>query len=327
MIKYITYSQAIREALYYLLKTDKYFHILGQGVNSPWYVGGTLKNLDKLFPSRVLETPVSENLISGVGIGSSMLGTNCLVIHPRMDFMLYAMDSIVNQGAKWNYVTGGSVNSSVTIRGIINRGGSQGAQHSQSLHSVFGHFPGLRVVMPYSPNDAHNLLIASARCKDPVIYIDDRWLYETKSLFKPNYKLDLNEVKPKVIQQGEDLTIISSSYSTYLAFEASKILKKKHNLKIEIIDLRSITPLDTKVIVKSVNKTSRFLVIDGSHEQCGFGNNVIGSIVKNINIKKQKCNPKLISLPNTPAPSSKILEDFYYPKLKNVVNLVKKMMN
>jgi pyruvate/2-oxoglutarate/acetoin dehydrogenase E1 component len=319
------YSEAIRSALYYLLKKDKNFHILGQGVNSPWYVGGTIDKLDKLYPKRVLETPVSENLISGVGIGSSMLGVNCLIIHPRMDFMLYAMDSIVNQGAKWNYITGGSVNSSVTIRGIINRGGSQGAQHSQSLHSIFGHFPGLRVVMPYSVKDAHDLLIAAVNCKDPVIYIDDRWLYETESKFRPEYNLKLKNIKPRVIKKGKDITIVASSFLTHLAIETSKDLILK-NISVEIIDLRVISPLNIDAIIKSVKKTRRLLVLDGSHEQCGFANNLIGCVIKKINLKKLKINPQVITLPNTPAPSSAILENLYYPNKKKIFYKIIKML-
>lgn len=325
MIKSYTYAQAIREALFYLLKKDKKFHILGQGVNSPWYVGGTIENLDKLFPDRVLETPVSENLTSGVGIGSSMAGVKCLVIHPRMDFMFYAMDSIINQGAKWSYVTGGSVTTSATIRGIVNRGGSQGAQHSQSLHSIFGHFPGLRVIMPYTPKDAHDLLIASVNCKDPVIYIDDRWLYENTQDFKPNYNVQLKNVKPQILKKGRDITIIGSSYFTHLAFEAEKILRQK-KISVEIIDIRAANPLQIKEIVKSVNKTNRLLVIDGSHEQCGFGNNIIGSVLQKIKLNILKCQPRLISLPNTPAPSSDILEKIYYPSKSKVAKTVIEML-
>jgi pyruvate/2-oxoglutarate/acetoin dehydrogenase E1 component len=320
-----TYARAIREATLYLLKNNKYFYVLGQGVNSPWYVGGTIDKLDKIYPKRVLETPVCENLISGVGIGSSMLGVNCLIIHPRMDFMLYAMDSIINQGAKWNYITGGNVNSSVTIRGIINRGGSQGAQHSQSLHSVFGHFPGLRVVMPYSPKDAHDLLIASVKCKDPVIYIDDRWLYENKSKFKPNYRVNLNKIEPMVIKKGCDVTIISSSYTTHLAVEASKILNDK-KIYPEIVDVRVISPLKIKKILKSVVKTKRFIVLDGGHEQMGFANSLVGSLMKNIRLNQLKSSPKTISLPNTPAPSSAVLEKLYYINVKKIVNVVFKIL-
>ena len=310
-----TYAESIREALSFLLKKDKNFHILGQGVTSPWYVGGTLLELDKIYPKRVLETPVSENLITGVGAGASMLGIKCLVVHPRMDFMLYACDSIINQIAKWNYITGGSVNAPVTIRGIINRGGSQGAQHSQSLHSIFAHFPGLRVVVPYSPKDAHDLLIASIKCKDPVMFIEDRWLYNTKQNFKANYNLELKKVKPQIVLKGKDITIVGNSFSTYLAIESSKELQKK-DIMPEVIDLRVLNPLNIDIIIKSVNKTKRLLVVDGGHENLGLGNSLLGSILRKINPKKLINKPDVISLPNTPAPSSERLEKFYYPSKK-----------
>lgn len=324
MNKSLKYSQCIRDAINYLLKKDKYFHVIGQGVTSPWYVGGTLTKLDKSFPNRVIEATVSENLITGLGAGASMLGVNCLVVHPRMDFMLYAADSIINQISKWSYITGGSVNTSVTIRGIINRGGSQGAQHSQSLHSIFAHFPGLRVVVPYSPEDAHNLLIASVKCKDPVLFIDDKWLYETKQIFKPNYKIELKKIKPKVLIKGTDITIVGNSYSSHLAVKASKKLLLKE-INAEVIDLRILNPLDISNITKSVNKTGRILVIDGGHENFGLANSLIGSIVKKINLKKLKHNPEIISLPNTPAPSSEKLEKIYYPNTQKIVETILKM--
>ena len=130
-----------------------------------------------------------------------------------MDFMLYAIDPIVNQAAKWSYMTGGNANPCVTIRSIINRGGEQGAQHSQSLHSWFSHIPGLRVVMPSSVSDARNLLISSVLSPDPVLYIDDRWLYEQEEVLKPYKTKKLINEGPSLINKGEDLTIVSSGYS------------------------------------------------------------------------------------------------------------------
>lgn len=322
----LAYNEAIRAAIYHLLKKDKNFHVLGQGVTSPWYAGGSLLNLNKEFPKRVLETPISENLITGMGAGASMLGVNCLIFHPRMDFMLYACDSIINQIAKWNYVTGGEVNLPVTIRGVINRGGSQGAQHSQSLHSFFGHIPGLRVVMPYSPKDAHDLLIASVKCKDPVIYIDDRWLYDTQEYFVPDYDLDLKKVKPKVLRKGSDITLVSSSFSTHIAIKASELLSKE-KIFPEVIDLRVTTPLNINLILNSLYKTKKLLVIDGGHEHCGYANSLIGAVMKKINIKMMLKSPQAITLPNSPAPSSKNLEEYYYPSSLNIVRKIRKILN
>src|SRR3990172_4297275 len=151
----LSYSLAINEAIHQAMAADCSVMLLGQGVKSPWYVGNTTKGLLDAFGSlRVIDTPVSENAVTGAAVGASLAGMKPIVVHPRMDFMLYAMDTIVNQAAKWSHMVGGQSNPGVTIRAIINRGGEQGAQHSQALHAWFAHIPGLRVVMPATVGDA-----------------------------------------------------------------------------------------------------------------------------------------------------------------------------
>ena len=177
----LSYSTAIRSAFEYLLSNYSDVFVIGQGLWSPWYVGETMTDLDKKFGiERIIDTPVSEAATTGLAVGASLCGSFPIVVHPRIDFMLYAMDPIVNQAAKWSSMFGGQSSPSVTIRAIINRGGEQGAQHSQSLHAWLAHIPGLRVVMPYSVEDARDMLIASTLSSDPVVYIDDRWLYENE---------------------------------------------------------------------------------------------------------------------------------------------------
>ena len=200
------YGTAILSAFEYLLKNYKETFVIGQGLWSPWYVGNSMTDLDKKFgKNRIIDTPVSESAVTGAAIGASLAGMKPIVVHPRMDFMLYAMDAIVNQAAKWSHMFGGQANSGVTIRCIINRGGEQGAQHSQALHAWFAHVPGLRVVMPSTVADARDLLIASALCKDPVIYIDDRWLYEQEDNLPKIVELDLKAQKPKIISKGNKI--------------------------------------------------------------------------------------------------------------------------
>ena len=162
------YGTAIREAFFYLLNNYEDVFVMGQGLWSPWYVGNSMTNLDKEFGvERVIDTPVSESACTGAAVGASLAGMKPIVVHPRMDFMLYAMDAIVNEAAKWSHMTGGQGHPSLTIRSIINRGGEQGAQHSQALHNWFAHVPGLRVVMPSSVADARDLLIASVLSHSP----------------------------------------------------------------------------------------------------------------------------------------------------------------
>ena len=153
--------------------------VIGQGLWSPWYAGSSLENLDKEFgPSRILDSPVSENAITGLAVGAALAGMRPIVFHPRMDFMVLGMDPLINQAANWSYLFAGQAGVPLVVRAVINRGGEQGAQHSQALHSFFLHVPGIKVVMPATPADAKGLLIAAVEDPNPVLYIDDRWLYE-----------------------------------------------------------------------------------------------------------------------------------------------------
>ena len=260
--KKYNYGTAICAAFEYLLENYKEVFIIGQGLWSPWYVGNTMTDLDRKFGiERVIDTPVSESATTGAAVGASLAGMKPIVVHPRMDFMLYAMDAVVNQAANWSHMFGGQAHPNVTIRSIINRGGEQGAQHSQALHAWFAHVPGLRVVMPSTVADARDLLIASVLCNDPVMYIDDRWLYDQEDNLPPIVEIDLLNQKPIVSLIGCDITIIASGHSSLLAREAAKLLESQ-KISAEVIDIRVLNPLHIEDIVKSVKKTKNLLVVD-----------------------------------------------------------------
>ncbi len=317
------YGSAILSAFEYLLDNYPEVFVIGQGLWSPWYVGNTMKDLDSKFgKDRIIDTPVSESAVTGLGVGASLCGSKPIVVHPRIDFMLYAIDSIVNQAAKWSHMTGAQSHPGITIRGIINRGGEQGAQHSQSLHSWFAHIPGLRVLMPYSVADARDMLIAAALSKDPVMYIDDRWLYDTKDELDPISEKSISEFKPKIIKYGEDLTIIGSSFSTKLALGASLELEKER-ISVEVIDIRTLNPFDSKLLIESVKKTKRFAVIDGGWKNSGFSAEVTSSIVESMEPNQLLSKPLRITLANSPAPTSKPLEDIYFPNISSVIRDIK----
>lgn len=320
-----SYATAILKAQEYLLKNYQEVFILGQGLWSPWYVGKTMTDLEKKFgKDRVIDTPVSESACTGVGIGASLAGMKPIVVHPRMDFMLYAMDAIVNQAAKWSYMFGGQANPSVTIRAIINRGGEQGAQHSQALHAWFAHVPGLRVVMPSTVKDARDLLISSVLCKDPVIYIDDRWLYEEEDELGPFNELDLSSQGPEIIVPGSDLTIISSGYCSYLARKSCEELIKD-NILPEVIDVRVLNPLKSEILIKSVKKTKKLLVLDPGTLSSGFSAEIIAKVVESLpNMNYLDCAPKRIALPDSPAPTSNHNEKSYYFTVTDIVKTIKK---
>ena len=322
-MKKYTYSSAILDGYDFLLKNFSEVFVIGQGLWSPWYVGNTMKDLDKKFgKERIIDTPVSESAVTGAAIGASLNGMKPIVLHPRMDFMLYAIDPIVNQAAKWSYMFGGQASPSVTIRAIINRGGEQGAQHSQALHAWFAHIPGLKVVMPSTVSDARDLLIASVLSEQPVIYIDDRWLYELEDTLPPPKEINLNNITPKILHQGHSITMVGCGYSTEMLRKVThKLIENK--IQPEIIDLRIINPFNNKIIIESVKKTGRLFVLDGGWGPCGISSEIIASVVENIPPTFLRSRPKRLTLPFTPAPTSKILEDEYYPSEKKVFNYIK----
>jgi pyruvate dehydrogenase E1 component beta subunit len=314
-----SYGTAILSAFEYLL--DKYpeVFVIGQGLWSPWYVGNSMTGLDKKYgTSRIIDTPVSEAACTGAAVGASLAGMKPIVVHPRMDFMLYAMDAIVNQAAKWSHMFAGQAHPSVTFRGIINRGGEQGAQHSQALHSWFAHIPGLRVVMPSTVADARDLLIASVLCRDPVVYIDDRWLYSQTEDLPPIREFDLRSVGPRCLVEGTDLSIVASGYSTLLALEA-KVKLAAQGVSAEVMDLRVLNPFDSAPIVESVAKTGRLLVLDGGWRTCGMSAEVIAAVGECLAPSKFRAPPRRVTLPDAPAPTSRVLEQLYYPDVNQVV--------
>jgi pyruvate/2-oxoglutarate/acetoin dehydrogenase E1 component len=319
------YGTAILAAFEYLLDAYPNVFVIGQGLWSPWYVGNSMTDLDKKFGiERIIDTPVSESACTGAAVGASLAGMRPIVVHPRIDFMLYAMDAVVNQAAKWSHMVGGQAHPAVTIRGIINRGGEQGAQHSQALHSWFAHIPGLRVVMPATVADARDLLIASVLCDDPVMYIDDRWLYSQTDDLGPVMELNLREQGPRRLRAGSDITIVGSSYSTLLANQAASVLARD-GVDAEVIDLRVLNPFDPTVVVDSVRKTGRLLVVDGSWRTCGMSAEVIASTFENLSPAEWKSAPVRITLPDAPAPTSRVLEKIYYPDVDRVVGAAKAM--
>src|SRR5438067_13510191 len=198
-MRMLSYADAIREAHAQLLASDARVFVVGQGLWSPWYVGSSMRDLDTEFGRhRIIDSPVSESAITGTAIGAAIAGMRPIVVHPRMDFMLLATDAVVNQAANWSYMFAGQAGAPVVIRAIVNRGGEQGAQHSQALHAIFAHIPGLRVVMPATVADARDLLIASVLGDSPVMFIDDRWLYDLKENLPPVKPMRLADQKPEI---------------------------------------------------------------------------------------------------------------------------------
>ncbi|MBF0532483.1 MAG: alpha-ketoacid dehydrogenase subunit beta [Candidatus Omnitrophica bacterium] len=307
----ISYAQAINEAFHQVMANDDRVFQIGVGINTPWYVGNTMKGLlDSFGETRMIDTPVSENGITGISVGSALTGMRPILTFPRMDFMYYAMDQICNHAAILNYTFGGNVSIPLTIRAIINRGGEQAAQHSQALQALFMHVPGLKIVMPSNAFDAKGLLIEAVEDDNPVLYIEDRWLYdEEMEVPEEDYRVPIGQAK--LVREGTDITIVSYSY---MMVECQKAIVEltKQGINPELIDLRSIKPMDITTIIHSLKKTGRLLIVDGGWKTGGVAAE-IAALVADEGFALLKTPVKRLTLPDLPAPSSKTLEKIYYP--------------
>lgn len=320
----ISYAQAINETLYQMMERDKRVFLIGQGVTSPWYVGSTTVGLiDRFGPERVIDTQVSENSVTGVAVGAALAGMRPVLVHPRMDFMYYAMDQIANHAANWHYMFGGQNSVPLTIWGIINRGGEQAAQHSQALQAMFMHLPGLKVVMPSTPYEAKGLLVAALEDDNPVVFIDDRWLYdEVGEVPEKIYSVPIGE--GLIRKQGKEATVVATSYMVIEAIKAAESLEKE-GISIEVIDLRSLKPLDESLLLESVAKTGKLVIADGGWKTCGITAEVAAFVIEKA-FNYLKAPIQRVTLPDVPAPASSTLEKAYYPRAEQIASAVKQLV-
>lgn len=323
-MRHISYAQAVREAHAQLLESDPRVFVIGQGLWSPWYAGASLLDLEKVYGrNRVIDSPVSENAITGAAVGAALAGMRPIVFHPRMDFMLLAVDPIVNQAANWSYLFAGRAGVPVVIRASINRGGEQGAQHSQALQAMFMHVPGLKVVMPATAADAKGLLIAAVRDGNPVMYIDDRWLYdETGPVSEEIYETPIGQAS--ILHPGSDVTIVSSSYTAIQSLRAAETLLMS-GISAEVVDLRSIKPWDRDTVCRSAAKTGRVLVVDGAWPTAGVAAEV-AAVVSELVWDELRMPVRRLTLPDAPAPTSLNLEKAYYLRADRITSATAEML-
>ena len=324
MNRTLTYSQAINEALVQAMKMDESVICYGLGVPDPKCVFGTTHGLQERFgEARVFDMPASENAMTGVAIGASLNGIRPVMTHQRLDFFLLALDQLVNNAAKWHYMFDGQTPVPITIRLIIGRGWGQGPTHSQSLQAWFAHVPGLKVVMPATAADAKGLLLSSIFDDNPVIFLEHRWLHNLEG----NVPIDDFRVpigKAQQLKTGKDISIISSSYMTVEALHAVEFLEN-NGLACDLIDLRSVKPIDWRLIFDSVHKTGRLLALDTG----AITGSIAGEIVARVS---SECfdslvqAPQRIALPDFPTPTSPALTKDFYAGTVDIVNMVGNML-
>lgn len=318
----ITYLQAITEALDYALKRDSQVFLMGEDIGIYGGGFGATKGLEEKYGvERIRSTPISESAIVGAAVGAAMTGMRPVVELQFSDFITIAMDQIVNQAAKIHYMHNGQFKAPLVIRTPSGSGTGAGAQHSQSLENWVTHIPGLKVVQPSSAYDAKGLLLASIKDNNPVIFFEHKLCYKLEE----SVPLDYYEVplgKACRVHEGSDVTIIATGYMVYKAKKIAVQLEKE-GYSIEIIDPRTLVPLDIQTIMQSVFKTKRVLVVTEEVKYSGFGAELIAQIIEQSQLDHWM--PKMMRLGGefVPMPAAASLEKLAVPNEKNIAQAVK----
>jgi acetoin:2,6-dichlorophenolindophenol oxidoreductase subunit beta len=322
--KHLKYYEAIAQAIDVCMARDENVYIMGLGVPDPSGIFGTTVGLqEKYGVKRVMDTPTSENAMTGIAIGSAIAGMRPIMTHHRVEFALLAMEPLINQAAKWRYVFGGN-GIPLVVRMIIGRGWGQGPQHSQALQALFAHIPGLKVVLPSSAYDAKGMLISAVEDNNPVIFIEHRWLYNLMDDVPDEvYKVPLGQ--SKVVREGSDVTITAISYAMVEAVKAALVLESV-GISTEVLDLRTLRPLDRVGIINSIKKTGRLVAIDLAWNALGTNAEVLAVVAESPEIKL-KATPVRLGLNDSPTPASAALAGAYYPKSVEIVEAVCHMMD
>lgn len=324
MSRIIRYQDALLEAQSQLLAADSRTYILGLSASAPTGIFGTTKGLAEKFGlDRVVDMPASENSMTGVALGTSLLGRRPIMVHIRVDFAILAMETLINQIAKWHYMYGGHMTAPVTFRVIIGRGWGQGPQHSQSLQAWFAHVPGLKVVMPTTAHDAKGMLISAVEDDAPVILFEHRWLYGVMGeVPEEMYRVPLD--RAAVVRRGKHVTLAATSYMTLESLRAADLLQKI-GIDAEVIDLRTLTPLDTATLTESVSRTGHIVVSDTGHANFGVCAEVVAAIAESA-LQYLKAAPRRIGLPPVPTPTTPALAEHYYPRAHNIALAAAQML-
>ncbi|MGE5620390.1 MAG: alpha-ketoacid dehydrogenase subunit beta [Sphingomonadaceae bacterium] len=320
----LTYAEALREALAEEMRRDPTVFVMGEEVGA---AGGTFKSFEGLYeqfgPNRVVDTPIAEEGYVGLGVGAAMTGMRPVIDVMFGDFVTMAMDPIVNQAAKLYYMTGGQVPVPMVLHTTLGAGRRSAAQHSQSLHAWFAHIPGLRVVVPSTPHDVKGLMKSAIRYDGPVIFFDDKMMYKVKGpVPEEEYLIPLGSADVK--REGTDLTVVATSSMVFVALEAAELLAKE-GISLEVVDPRTVSPLDTETILASVRKTHRALVLDEGHRSFGASAEIAAEIAEKA-FDYLDAPVKRYAAMDVPVPFSPALEDVTIPNTQGVVELVRELM-
>ena len=320
----ILYREALNEALRENLEMDETVFLMGEDVG---YFGGIFQisaGLMKDFgEDRIMDTPISESAIVGGGIGAAINGMRPVVEIMNMDFLFVCMDQVANQAAKMRYMFGGQINIPLVIRAPGGGGRGAAAHHSQIPHALFMHIPGLKIAIPSTPYDAKGLLNTAIKDDNPVLFFEDKMLYNTKGPVPEEY-YTVPFGQAEIRREGSDITIAATFRMVQKALNVAEELHKD-GIEIEVIDPKTLCPLDKKTIIESVRKTGKLITVDEGNKTNGFGSE-IAAIVSEEAIEYLQAPILRVAAPMTPVPYGPTLEKFYIPDEENIKEAVNRIM-
>jgi len=324
-MRVVTYREAINEALKEEMERDDKVFLLGEDVGAFGGAMAVTKGLyEKFGTKRVMDMPISESVIIGSALGCALTGLRPVAEIMFIDFTCVCMDQIVNQVAKMRYMLGGQVKVPLVIRTQGGAGKSYAAQHSQSLESWFVHTPGIKVVMPSTPYDAKGLLKSCIREDNPIMFIEHKLLYNTKGEI-PDGDYTIPIGKAEIKREGNDVTLTTYSRMVLFALEAADILEKE-GISVEVIDLRTLNPLDMDTLLDSVKKTGRLLTVEEGNKSVGVGAEIVSRVLEE-NFDYLDASPRRLASLDIPIPFNRDLERATLPNVQKIIFEVKKLLN
>lgn len=319
----LTYAEAVREAAAQCLDIDPRVFIMGQGVDDPSGMFGATRGLHEQFgTSRVFDTPLAETALTGVAVGAALGGMRPVYFHNRPDFLYLAMDQLVNHAAKWHFMFGGAASVPLVIWTCVGRGWGSAAQHSQAPHGMFMHVPGLKLVMPSCCHDAKGLFIAAVRDENPVLIFDHRMNFRLRGSV-PEHMYTVPIGKAAIRRKGADVSVVTLSHLVSEALLAAEELAAE-GLDVEVVDIRSLRPLDQDTILSSVSRTGRLVVADMGWPMAGAAAEIVALAAQEC-FSSLKAPPVRVTCPDLPTPAGCTLEKAYYIDKTDIMQGVRRV--
>lgn len=320
-----SFCDALNEAMRQEMERDSSVFVYGIGVPDHMKIFGSTSGLVEQFgPERCFDTPLCEDAMTGFALGAALNGMRPVHVHIRVDFLLLAMNQLVNMVSNYAYSTGGRLKAPLVIRAVVGRGWGQGYQHSKSLHSYFAHIPGLKVVLPTTPVDAKGLLTSAIRDDNPVIFIEHRWLYWAEDDV-PEEPFTIPIGEGNILRSGNDITVVATSWMNVEALKAAEVLEKQ-GVSVEVVDPRTIVPFDDTLAIDSVRKTGHCIVAENDWLDCGFSAEVAARVSEKC-FGELKTPVKRIGFAPTPCPTVRNLENEFYPTAVDIIRAVEEKLS